>query len=81
MPLGTPNGSIAHNACPVFPSKARELRSADLIGDNDVYVQMYELPCDTDGNEPLPEPDTSKIRPSGCDVSNFQLVSSHEALA
>jgi hypothetical protein len=35
------------------------LRSADFFGKNDVYVQCYEVPKNTDENGPLPKPTKS----------------------
>jgi len=45
------------------------LRSADFFGKNDVYVQCYPVPPDTDEGAPLPNPETKYTIAAGTQLS------------
>jgi hypothetical protein len=45
--------------------KATGLKSADMFGKNDVYVQCYKVPSDTNPSKKLPEFEKSVVLPAG----------------
>jgi hypothetical protein len=61
-----------HDAClELTIHKAWDLRKADWIGHNDVYVQVYRPPSSLNLNKALPKPDMKYTLPQGKTVYPF----------
>mmetsp|Transcript_6314 Transcript_6314/g.24587 ORF Transcript_6314/g.24587 Transcript_6314/m.24587 type:complete len:724 (-) Transcript_6314:173-2344(-) len=65
------NAGMATHILRLQALRANNLRKADWIGKNDVYVQAYRAPADMNEDKAFPEPNKKAVLPAGRHVYPF----------